>query len=122
VSNSGTSSDAVFDFTIPQGPEGPPPSLNVTTFSGTSLTLSDIYNNTVVRCTASTAITAIIPTGLTSNFSCMLIQDGTGQITVTASGTTLNSFASLVRTAGRYAPVSIINVGTNTYNISGNLI
>ena len=122
VSNSGTSSSAVFDFTIPQGPIGPQPSLTVVSKSGTLITLSDLDNNTVIQTTSSTAVSVVIPSGLSSGFSCMVIQGGTGQITFSGSGVTINSFATLLRTAGRYAPASIIDVGSSTYNLSGNLL
>jgi hypothetical protein len=53
----------------------------------------------------------------------MVIQAGAGQVTITAGdGTTLNSFGSLVKTAGLHAPASIIRVAAATYNLSGNLI
>lgn len=120
VTNSGTSSAAIFNFGIPQGPQ---PSLIITDNANTSITLSDAENNTVVRCTASTAVAVTVPSTLAAGFSCMIIQAGTGQVTITAgSGTTLNSFGALLKTAGQHAPVSIIRVASGMYNVSGNLI
>jgi hypothetical protein len=53
----------------------------------------------------------------------MVIQAGTGQVTfVAGSGTTLNSFGNLLRTAGQHAPASLIRVASGMYNLSGNLI
>jgi hypothetical protein len=91
--------------------------------ANTSITLADADNNTVVRCTAATAITLTIPSTLAAGFSCMVIQSGAGQITIAAgAGATLNSFGSLVKTAGLHAPASIIRVAAATYNLSGNLV
>ena len=120
INNSGTSGAAVFDFSIPRGPQ---PSITITDTALTSVTLSDSDNNTVVRCTASTAVTLTVPSTLAAGFSCMVIQAGTGQVTITAgAGTTLNSFGTLLKTAGQHAPASIIRVASGMYNVSGNLI
>lgn len=123
VSISGTSPNQALSFTIPTGAVGPQPSLTITDNANTSITLSDAMNNSVVRCTASTSVTVTVPSTLAAGFSCMVIQAGTGQVTFQAgSGTTLNSFAALVRTAGQHAPASIIRVASGMYNLSGNLI
>lgn len=105
------------------GIQGPQPSLVVVDNATTSITLADADNNTVIRCTSSSAITITIPSTLAAGFSCMAIQSGTGQITIVAGGgSTLQSFGSLVKTAGQYAPASIVRVASATYNLSGNLI
>lgn len=104
------------------GPVGPEPSLNVTDNAGTSITLADTDNNKIVRCTASSAVTITVPSTLAAGFSCMVIQAGAGQITFAAgSGATLNSYGNFLKTAGQYAPASLIRVASATYNISGNL-
>lgn len=107
----------------PTGPIGPEPTLNVVDNAATAITLADTENNKIVRCTAATAVTVTVPSTLAAGFSCMVIQAGAGQVTFTAgSGTTLNSFGALVRTAGQHAPASLIRVGSGIYNLSGNLI
>jgi hypothetical protein len=109
--------------TGPTGDTGPQPSLTIADTAATSITLADADNNTVVRCTAATAVTLTVPSTLAAGFSCMVIQAGDGQVTITAgAGTTLNSFGSLVKTAGLHAPASIIRVASAMYNLSGNLI
>lgn len=129
VSISGASPNQSLSFTIPrgdtgvQGPVGPEPSLNVIDNAATSIALSDSENNKIVQCTASSAVTITVPSTLAAGFSCMVIQAGTGQITFQAgAGATLNSFGSLVRTAGQHAPASLIRVGSGVYSLSGNLI
>jgi len=129
VTIAGTSPNQSLSFTIPrgdtgaEGPTGPEPSLTIGDNANTSITLADADNNTVVRCTAATAVTLTVPSTLAAGFSCMVIQSGAGQITVTAgAGTTLNSFGALVKTAGLHAPASIIRVAAATYNLSGNLV
>jgi hypothetical protein len=123
ITNSGDSADAVFNFTIPRGDTGAQPSLTIVDNSNTSITLSDSDNNTVVRCTASSAVTITVPSTLSSGFNCMVIQAGTGTVTFAAgSGATINSFAGLLATAGRHASASLIRVASATYNLSGNLL
>ncbi|MBU6170602.1 MAG: hypothetical protein KGQ87_03795 [Verrucomicrobia bacterium] len=105
------------------GPPGPQPSLTINDNANTAITLADSMNNTVVRCTSSTAVTITVPSTLAAGFSCMVIQAGTGRVTFAAgSGATLNSFGNLLSTAGQHAPASIMRVGNGIYNLSGNLI
>ena len=105
------------------GPTGPQPSLTITDNATTSITLADAMNNQVIRCTAATAVTITVPSTLAAGFSCMVIQAGAGQVTFAAgSGTTLNSFGALLKTAGQHAPASLIRVGSGVYNLSGNLV
>ena len=107
----------------PQGETGPQPSITVNESALTSITLSDLDNNAILQCTSSTAVNITVPSTLAAGFSCIVIQGGSGQITFTAgSGTTLNSFGSLVKTAGLNAPASIVRLGSGIYNLSGNLI
>ena len=105
------------------GPQGPQPSLTVVDNAATTITLADSDNNSVIRCTSATAVTITVPSSLAAGFSCMVIQAGAGQITITAgAGTTLNSFGNLLKTAGQHAPASLIRVGAGVYNLSGNLV
>jgi hypothetical protein len=105
------------------GPTGPEPSLTIADNSATAITLADTDNNRVVRCTASTAVTITVPSTLAAGFSCMVIQAGTGRVTFQAgAGATINSFGSLLATAGQHAPASLMRVGAGIYNLSGNLI
>jgi hypothetical protein len=96
--------------------------LTVEDNANTSITLADSNSSTVVRCTASTAVTIEVPSTLAAGFNCLIIQAGTGQVTINAgSGATVNSFASLNRTAGRHATAALVRVASATYNLSGNL-
>jgi hypothetical protein len=109
--------------TGPQGPAGPEPSLTIADNANTAITLADTDNNKVVRCTSSSAVTITVPSTLAAGFSCMVIQAGTGRVTLQAgSGATLNSFGNLLATAGQHAPASIMRVASGMYNVSGNLV
>jgi hypothetical protein len=105
------------------GPTGPEPSLTIADNAATSITLADTDNNRVVRCTSSSAVTITVPSTLAAGFSCMIIQAGTGRVTLQAgSGATINSFGNLLATAGQHAPASLMRVGAGIYNLSGNLV
>ena len=106
-----------------QGETGPQPSITVNESALNSITLSNLDNNTILKCTSSATVNVTVPSILADGFSCMVIQGGGGQIIfVAGSGTTLNSFGSLVKTAGQHAPASIVRLGAGIYNLSGNLI
>lgn len=87
--------------------------------AATSYTLTNADNGKQLEFTATAAVTVTLPTGLEANFSCTLLQLNTGQVTVSPSGATLNNRSSQTKTAGRYAAVSIIPVGTDSYILAG---
>ena len=98
----------------------------LTTISGrtdtnASFSLSDSDNGTVIVTTATSAINVTVPSSLSANFSCLVVQGDTGQLTFVVSGTTINSYNSLVKTAGRYAAASLVRVAANTFILSGQL-
>jgi len=98
----------------------------LTTISGrtdtnASFSLSDSDNGTVIVTTATSAINVTVPSSLSASFSCLIVQGGTGQLTFVVSGTTINSYNSLTKTAGRYAAASLVRVAANTFILSGQL-
>ncbi len=92
--------------------------------AGTTYTLQNSDNAKQLIFTNSAAITLTVPTGLTSGFNCEVYQEGTGQITVTASGTTLH-YTDFVFPIS-YGQKSLISIGrinnlTETYKVFGEL-
>jgi len=81
--------------------------------SGTTLTLDDADNGKLIYFTNSSAITVTLPSGLIDGFYVMLVQDNTGAISITTSGTTLNGTTS---TSAQYDVLTLTNYkATNTY-------
>jgi len=76
--------------------------------------------NEVIRSTGS-AITITLANVLAVGERIDFIQDGTGQITFTASGVTLSSYQSKLKTAGQYAGATVICVASGQYRLIGNL-
>ncbi len=90
--------------------------------SGTSYTLLSSDLGKQIIFTNSATITLTVPTGLGSGFNCEIYQQGTGQVTIVASGTTLHyTDFVLPATYGQKALVAIDNVAnlTETYHIFG---
>ena len=103
------------------GPAGPMGSLlGVTTITGNSHTLEAANDGHMLYCTALSAVTISTAPGLGAAFSAMIIQGGTGQVTVAqGSGTTLASFGNLLKTAGRYAAISVFTPVADTFILTG---
>ena len=91
------------------------------TVSEPSYTFSSVNNNRLALFTASSGITAVIPSGLADGFNCLIVQTtASGQVTVSgASGVIIRRALSSTKTAYQYAVASIIKIGTEEYLLSG---
>jgi len=90
--------------------------------SSTARTLSNSDNGKVIVCSNSGQAIVTIPSGLTTGFSCTVVQSGTGTVTVAGSGATINGFGNKTATAGQYAALNVIPVGSNSYIVEGDAI
>lgn len=86
-----------------------------------SYNLAATDNGTVLSFNSASAVTLTIPTGLPDGFNCMVVQQGTGQITLAGSGLTPISRNSYTKTIGQYALATILHLGSNVVIISGEL-
>jgi len=84
----------------------------------TARTLSDSDNGKVIVCSNSAIVTVTIPTGLTAGFSCTIVQSGTGTVQI-EGGATIYGLSSKTATAGQYAALNVIPIGTDTYVLEG---
>ena len=93
----------------------------ITQQSGTTYTLAQSDTGTIVEFTSGSAVTVTLPSTL-HDFYCEFTQIGGGQVTFTAGGgATLNSYTSLVNTAGQYARASVYTTSTGVYQLGGQL-
>jgi hypothetical protein len=95
------------------------------TTSATAITLDISHAGTVLTVSNASPVTVTLPTASSvgAGYNVMVIQGGAGAITFAAgSGNTLNSFGSLVTSAGQHAAIGIVCTATNVYNLSGNLV
>ena len=92
--------------------------------SGTSYTLVDGDNAKQIITTNSSPVTITIPTGLITGFNCEVYQQGTGKVTVVASGTTLRytsfELPSLIEQFTLLAIDKVPNV-SETFHVYGQL-
>ena len=93
---------------------------NLNDQTGTTYTLTSSDNGKVVTLNNANAITLTIAASLGDGFNCLIVQKGAGQVTLSAaSGVTVANRSSETKTAGQYATVSVINIGSDTYILSG---
>jgi len=92
--------------------------------AGTSYTILEADKGVQIVMTNAGANTVFVPTGLSTGFYCEVLQLGTGQTTITGTGTTLrySTFESPT-TAEQYSLVGIDKIDslTNEYHIYGQL-
>jgi len=91
----------------------------VRTVSGTADTLVIGDSDNIVRYTNAADITVTVPTGLGDSFSCLLLQDGAGQVIWSESGTTIECANSHTRTGGQYTGVTLVAISSNTFRAIG---
>ena len=92
------------------------------TFSSNAYTLQSTDKDKIILASnGSTAGTVNIPTGTFATGTVLtIVQTGTGQITISSSGT-LNSQGSKYRLTGQFASCQIIVTASNTFLLIGNL-
>lgn len=89
--------------------------------TGTTYTLLTSDNGKIITMNNGSAITLTVPAGLPIGYNTTVIQLGAGQVGITASSTTLNSFEGKLNLAGQHAAASIISYTTNVFNVAGGL-
>jgi hypothetical protein len=92
----------------------------VNTQSGTTYILTATDNGKIISCTSNSAVTITVP-ALTSGFNCLIVQRGTGQITLSASGSTINNRYNFNKTAGQHAIMSLVSVAAGVFVSSGDM-
>ena len=78
-------------------------------------------NGKIITMNVATANTLTVPASLDVGFNCTIIQLGAGQTTITASGTTLNSYQGYLKISGQHGSASIVGYTSNVYNVAGSL-
>jgi len=87
--------------------------------TGTAYTLLAGDNGKVIKFTNGSAITLTLPSGLGLGFNCSVIQYGAGQITFTASGSTLYNRQSHTKTAAQYAVTGLVSCVADVFVLAG---
>jgi hypothetical protein len=92
----------------------------VNTQSGTTYTLTATDNGKIISCTSNSAVTISVP-ALTSGFNCLIVQRGTGQVTLVNGGGTVNNRYNFTKTAGQHAIMSLVSVAAGVFISSGDM-
>ena len=93
-------------------------SVTENTQTGTTYTVLSTDNGKVVTLNNASAITVTVPT-LSAGFTCTFIQKGAGQVTFSASGTTISNAHSQTKTFGQYATVTLYGLSSTAFVLSG---
>jgi len=82
-------------------------------------TLVSSNNGRVLVFTSNSAVTLTVPSGLPVGFNCLIVQKGSGQVTLSASSTNIYNRNSHTKTAGQYAIMTLVSISSNTFISSG---
>jgi len=100
----------------------PSQALELVTTSGTTRSLAAADNGKVIKLDNASGITVTVASGLPSDFSCSLVQMGSGNVTVTgASGVQLFTSSSTFRLAKQYSVAAVFAIEADQYVITGDL-
>jgi hypothetical protein len=87
--------------------------------TGTAYTLLASDNGKVVVLNNGSAVTVTVPSGLGVGFNCSFMQKGAGQVTFSASSTTINNRQSHTKIKGQYGVASILAYVADTFVLAG---
>lgn len=89
----------------------------------TVYTIQDTDRSRLLQFIASDPISITVPSGLSDGFDCLVIQMGTGEITLsTGVGVTINSGNNARKTAYQYAAASLLWLGVDSYLLTGEIV
>ena len=87
--------------------------------TGTTYTLVAGDNGKVVVLDNASAVTVTVPSGLGAGFNCSFVQKGAGQVSFTASSTTINNRQSHTKISAQYGVASIVAYAADTFVLAG---
>lgn len=87
--------------------------------TGTAYTLVAGDNGKVVVLDNASVVTVTVPSGLGSGFNCSFVQKGAGQVSFTASSTTINNRQSHTKINGQYGVASLLAYADDTFVLAG---
>ncbi len=90
--------------------------------TNSSYTLTTADNGKIIILNYATAITLNVPYFFVG-FNCMILQKGTGQVTLAINGTTTNIYNryNFTKTAGQYSILTLVCTEANKYVSSGDM-
>jgi len=83
-------------------------------------TLSNTDNGEIVVINSSNPTTITVPS-LSVGFNCLIVQRGTGQVTLSALGVTIFNRYGFTKTAGQYSILTLVCIASGIYIASGDM-
>ena len=83
-------------------------------------TLGNADNGKIIVINSSSAQTITVPS-LSVGFNCMIVQRGSGQVTLSASGVTINNRYGFTKTAGQHSILTLVCIASGIYISSGDM-
>jgi hypothetical protein len=87
--------------------------------TGTTYTLLASDNGKVVVLDNASAVTITVPSGLGAGFNCSFVQKGAGQVSFSASSTTINNRQSHTKINAQYGVASLLAYAADTFVLAG---
>jgi len=87
--------------------------------TGTTYTLVAGDNGKVVVLDNASAVTVTVPSGLGAGFNCSFVQKGAGQVSFSASSTTINNRQSHTKINAQYGVASIVAYAADVFVLAG---
>ena len=87
--------------------------------TGTAYTLLASDNGKIVVLNNGSAVTVTVPSGLGVGFNCSFVQKGAGQVTFSASSTTINNRQSHTKINAQYGVASLLAYAADTFVLAG---
>ena len=106
IGNGTTSTIANFSSVINDQPAG--------------FTLGNGDNGKIIVINSSSASTITVPS-LSVGFNCMIVQKGTGQVSLSASAVTISNRYGFTKTAGQYSIITLVCIASGVYIASGDM-
>ena len=87
--------------------------------TGTAYTIVAGDAGKVITCNNGSAVTVTVPASLGAGFTCSVVQKGAGQVTFSASSTTINNRQSHTKIAGQHGVATLVSTAADVFVLAG---
>jgi hypothetical protein len=87
--------------------------------TGTTYTILSSDAGKVITCNNGSAVTVTVPASLGAGFTCSVVQKGAGQVTFSASSTTINNRQSHTKIAGQHGVATLVSTASDVFVLAG---
>jgi hypothetical protein len=87
--------------------------------TGTAYTILASDAGKVITCNNGSAVTVTVPASLGAGFTCSVVQKGAGQVTFSASSTTINNRQSHTKIAGQHGIATLVSTTSDVFVLAG---